>query len=56
MIRRRGNVCVKRRKAPIVSITFGGALLCFCFISHTVLIISIGVSLVCLGIYLLKNN
>ena len=55
-MRRRGNVCAKRAKTPIIVVTFGGALLCFCFISSTLLVLTLGVSLIVLGIWLLKNN
>ncbi|MCL2036936.1 MAG: hypothetical protein FWG83_06085 [Oscillospiraceae bacterium] len=55
--RRRGrNHCVPARsKAPIVAVTFGGALLCFSFVSATFLVVTVGISLVVLGIWLLKN-
>jgi uncharacterized membrane protein HdeD (DUF308 family) len=46
----------RKSRAPVVAVTFGGALLCFCFVSHTLLIVTIGVALIVLGIYLLKNS
>jgi len=56
MIRRRGKFCGKKNKAPIVAVTFGGALVCFCFISHTLLVVTIGAALIVLGVWLLKNS
>ncbi|MCL2754451.1 MAG: hypothetical protein FWD35_01880 [Oscillospiraceae bacterium] len=46
----------KNTKAPIVTIAFGGALLCFCFISPTLFIITIGIALIGLGIWLFKTT
>jgi hypothetical protein len=45
----------KNNKAPIAAVTFGGALLCLCFISHTLLVLTVGVSCIALGVYLLRN-
>jgi uncharacterized membrane protein HdeD (DUF308 family) len=57
MLRRGVNICkkAKKRKSSIVTVAFGGALLCFCFISSTLLVVTVGVSLICLGIWLLRN-
>ncbi|MCL1904281.1 MAG: hypothetical protein FWF94_07680 [Oscillospiraceae bacterium] len=55
-MRRRGNVCSKKKNPPIVVVCFGGALLCFCFISHTLLVVTLGVALIVLGIWLLRNS
>jgi hypothetical protein len=52
----RGYGVAKNKKAPIAAVTFGGALLCFCCVSRTVLVVTVGVSCIALGIYLLKNN
>lgn len=56
VMRRRGTVCTKKKNAPIVVVCFGGSLLCFCFVSPTLLVVTLGVSLVVLGVWLLKNN
>jgi hypothetical protein len=58
VMRNKGTVCTKKekKKAPIVVITFGGALLCFCFVSPMVLVCTLGVALIVLGIWLLKSN
>ena len=53
---RKGCCGSKKRKAPVVAVTFGGALVCFCFVSSTFLVVTVGASLVVLGIYLLKNQ
>ncbi|MCL1789185.1 MAG: hypothetical protein FWG33_02405 [Oscillospiraceae bacterium] len=52
---RRGRCCKKKSKTPIVTVTFGGALVCFCFVSHTLLVVTVGVSLVVLGVWLIKQ-
>ncbi|MCL1866659.1 MAG: hypothetical protein FWF82_04550 [Oscillospiraceae bacterium] len=49
------NCGQKKSKTPIAIMTFGGALVCFCFISSTFLIVTVGVTLIVLGVYLLKN-
>jgi hypothetical protein len=54
---RRKSCCKqKNTKAPIITITFGGALLCLCFISPTLLVITIALALIGLGIWLLKTT
>ncbi|MCL1832320.1 MAG: hypothetical protein FWG45_05345 [Oscillospiraceae bacterium] len=45
----------RNRKAPIATVAFGGALICFCFISPTLLVVTVGLSLIVLGIWLLRN-
>jgi len=52
-MRRRRHGDSMRRTAPIAVITFGGALICFCFISAKVLVITVAASLIALGIWLL---
>lgn len=57
-MKRRGNTFVrnaKNQKAPVITVCFGGSLLCFCFISHTLLVITLGFALIVLGVWLLKN-
>jgi len=50
------KACGKKNKAPIAVVTFGGSLLCFCFISPTLLVITLGFALIVLGIWLFKNT
>jgi len=42
-------------KAPIVVVTFGGALLCFCFVSPKMLVVAVAIALIALGIWLMRN-
>jgi len=42
------------RKAAIVTVTFGGAVLCFCFMSAQFLVVTLAVALIALGIWLLR--
>jgi len=53
MKRRRLRFGEKKRDAPVAVVTFGGALLCFCFISAKMLVITVAVALIVLGIWLL---
>jgi len=52
-MKRRAKRNSAKRNAPIAVITFGGALMCFCFISAKLLVITVALSLIALGIWLI---